>query len=151
MEHNERTNNMNGNKNAAWFVDNGYKDPEELIDHNGALDETGAFVQIFAAYNQHNVAEGAKWDTWPDWELCLTSMDSDLHFVDLDRDPPERMAQREHWLAAMQIIHDHEAVSCEGYTITIQGKHGHTFAFDFALDLEVWGYSWDVCGTQSKS
>ena len=27
----------------------------------------------------------------------------------------------------------------DGYTITIQGQHGHTFGFDFSVELEAWG------------
>jgi hypothetical protein len=139
MEHNEKNIKTNEQKNAAWFLNQGYLSPEEMIDYDDNLDHIESFIQIFAAYNQHNTASGAAWDTWPDWELCLTSMDSDLHFVDPGRDPPETVAQREHWLAVTQLIHEHEAVSYEGYTITIQGKHGHTFAFDFCLEIEAWG------------
>ena len=139
MKHNEKKIKKNEQKNAAWFLKQGYLSPEEMIDHDDNLDHIESFIQIFAAYNQHNIASGAAWDTWPDWELCLTTMDADLHFEDPKRDPPETIALRQHWLAAMQFIHDHEAVSYEGYTITIQGKHGHTFAFDFCLEIEAWG------------
>ena len=139
MEHNEKNIKTNEQKNAAWFLNQGYLSPEEMIDYDDNLDHIESFIQIFAAYNQHNTASGAAWDTWPDWELCLTSLDSDLHFVDPGRDPPETVAQREHWLAVTQLIHEHEGVSYEGYTITIQGKHGHTFAFDFCLEIEAWG------------
>ena len=139
MKHNNTRMNMNEQKDAAWFIENGYADPGGLIDLNAELDEIGAFVEIFAAYNQHNTAAGTPWDNWPDWELCLTSMDSDLHFVDPERDPPEFIAKREHWLTVMQLIYEHDAVSCDGYTITIQGQHGHTFTFDFCLEIKAWG------------
>ena len=31
-------------------------------------------MKIFVAYNQKNIQQGVNWDTWPDWELCLTAM-----------------------------------------------------------------------------
>ena len=150
MKHNNTRMNMNEQKNAAWFIENGYTDPGALIDFNAELDEIGAFAEIFAAYNQHNIAAGTPWNNWPDWELCLTSMNSDLHFVDQERDPPEIIAHREHWLLVMQLIHDHEAVSYEGYTITIQGNHGHTFSFDFGLEIEAWGSPGTYAGYKAR-
>ena len=68
-------------REGEWFVANGYTHPDELIDHDGNLDEPAAFFGIFAAYNQHNIAGGTRWDTWPSWELCLTEMDIGLHFL----------------------------------------------------------------------
>ena len=126
-------------KNAAWFVENGYQSPEELIDHNAELDVPKNFFGIFAAYNQHNIAQGTAWDTWPDWELCLTSMDSDLHFENPKGDYEEIVAQREHWLALAEFIHEHQSISMQDYTITVQGQHGQTFSFDFCLEIETWG------------
>ena len=65
-------------KEGDWFVANGYIHPEKLIDHNANLDLPENFFGIFAAYNQHHIADGTSWDTWPSWELCLTSMDLSL-------------------------------------------------------------------------
>ena len=59
-----------------------YKEPEEMIDHNGNLDTVSGLMSIFFAYNQKQVDEGTTWSTWPDWELCLTSMNDNLHFED---------------------------------------------------------------------
>jgi len=126
-------------KTNEWFIENGYTDPMEIIDHNGNLDLPEAFIQIFVAYNQHNIAEGKAWDRWPEWELCLTSMNDDLHFEDKEQDTPEEVAEREHWLAAMQFMHDSDKISIEGYTITIKGNFGNTFSFDFALATQGWG------------
>ena len=41
---------------GEWFVANGYEHPDNLIDHDANLDEPEAFFGIFAAYNQHNIA-----------------------------------------------------------------------------------------------
>ena len=46
-----------------WFIQNGYKHPNDIIDHDANLDDAVAFFGIFAAYNQHNIANGTKWDT----------------------------------------------------------------------------------------
>ena len=54
-----------------WFVANGYEHPDNLIDHDANLDEPEAFFGIFADYNQHNIANEAKWDTWPSWSFAL--------------------------------------------------------------------------------
>ena len=125
--------------NGEWLVANGYTHPDELIDHDADLDKPAAFFGMFAAYNQHNIANGTRWDAWPSWELCLTSMDIGLHFLMPQLDTHEDWVQREHWLALAQTVHENPAVSMDGYTITIQGQHGHTFAFDFCLDIEKWG------------
>ena len=111
-------------REGEWFVANGYTHPDELIDHDGNLDEPAAFFGIFAAYNQHNIAGGTRWDTWPSWELCLTEMDIGLHFLMPQIDTHEDWAQREHWLALAEMVHEHPSISMDGYTITIQGQHG---------------------------
>ena len=69
-----------------------YKEPEEMIDHNGNLDTVSGLMSIFFAYNQKQADEGTTWSTWPDWELCLTSMKDDLHFED-DEDSDEIKAE----------------------------------------------------------
>ena len=51
-----------------------YEEPDEMIDHNGNLDTVSGLMSIFFAYNQKEADEGTTWATWPDWELCLTSM-----------------------------------------------------------------------------
>jgi hypothetical protein len=131
--------NSDGKKTNEWFIENGYTDPLEMIDHSGNLELADAFLNIFVAYNQHNIAEGKVWDTWPEWELCFTSMNDDLHFVNKENDSPEVIAEREHWLAAMQFLHDSDKISIEQYTITIKGNFGNTFSFDFALANQGWG------------
>tara|TARA_B100000459_G_scaffold49605_1_gene26289 strand:- start:364 stop:1185 length:822 start_codon:yes stop_codon:yes gene_type:complete len=125
--------------NGDWLVAKGYNHPDQLIDHDANLDQPEAFFGIFAAYNQHNIASGTKWDTWPSWELCLTEMDIGLHFLMPEIDTHKDWVQREHWLALAQTIHENPAISMEGYTITIEGQHGHTFGFDFSVELEAWG------------
>ncbi|MAV44306.1 MAG: hypothetical protein CMA30_07540, partial [Euryarchaeota archaeon] len=74
--------------NLQWFEDNGYKSPEDLINYDTDLDKPEEFFGIFAAYNQHNIAEKKPWDNWPEWEFCLTSMKDSLHFEDLESDKP---------------------------------------------------------------
>jgi hypothetical protein len=140
---NKGSNNMNNktkqnktNETSKW---DGFIHPDEMIDHNGNLELADAFLNIFVAYNQHNIAEGKAWDTWPEWELCLTSMNDDLHFVNEENDSPEILAEREHWLTAMQFMHDSDKISIEQYTITIKGNFGNTFSFDFALANQGWG------------
>ena len=123
-------------REGEWFVANGYTHPDELIDHDANLNEAAAFFGIFAAYNQHNMAGGTRWDTWPSWELCLTEMDIGLHFLMTDIDTHNDWVQREHWLALAEMIHEHPSISMDGHTITIQGQHGHTFGFDFSVELE---------------
>ncbi len=49
--------------------------PDEMIDHNNAnFLQIENVMTIFVAYNQKNIQQGVNWDTWPDWELCLTAM-----------------------------------------------------------------------------
>jgi hypothetical protein len=114
-----------------------YKEPEEMIDHNSNLDTVSGLMSIFFAYNQKQVDEGTIWTKWPDWDLCLTSMKDDLHFED-EKDSDEIRARRSHWLALFQLIHENDSISHDGYTITIQGKHGNTFSFDFCLVNGCW-------------
>ena len=58
--------------------DNGIIPPDEMIDHNNAnFLEIENVLTIFVAYNQKNIQQGITWDTWPDWELCLTAMSFD--------------------------------------------------------------------------
>ena len=130
--------NSDGTKTNEWFIENGYTDPMEIIDHNGDLDVPEAFIQIFVAYNQHNIAEGKAWDTWPDWELVLTSMRGELQVEDPENDTPEILAERQHWLSLMEFMYDSDAVTIDGYTIIIEGLHGHQFTFDMCLEHEIW-------------
>lgn len=123
-------------RHASWFVENGYADPGDLIDHDADLDETAAFFGLFAAYNQHNIAQGTPWDTWPDWELCLTSMPHELQFVEDASE--EALVKMGHWLETVQFIHESPHVSVDGYTLSVQGNHGTTFSFDLSLDLRCW-------------
>ena len=110
-------------KDGEWFVANGFIHPDELIDHDANLDQPQAFFGLFAAYNQHNIASGTRWNTWPSWELCLTSMKQGLHFLLPELDTHEDWVEREHWLALAQTLHQHPAIAMEGYTITVQGQH----------------------------
>ena len=45
-------------KTNEWFIENGYTDPMEMIDHNGNLDLPEAIIQIFVAYNQQQHRRG---------------------------------------------------------------------------------------------
>ena len=114
-----------------------YEEPEEMIDHNGNLDTVSGLMSIFFAYNQKESDEGTTWATWPDWELCLTSMKDNLHFED-DGDSDAIKAERKQWLALFQLIHENEAVSFDGYTIRIQGQYGNTFSFDLCIENGCW-------------
>ena len=134
-------------KTSKWFIENGYSDPAQLIDHNGNLDLPEAFIQIFAAYNQHNIRDGKAWDTWPEWELVLTSMKNELHFADSESDTAGILAERQNWLSLVQLMHDSEAVRIDGYTISIEGLHGHQFTFDMFLEHEIWADTWN-CGVK---
>ena len=67
-----------------------YNEPEEMIDHNGNLDTVSGLMSIFFAYNQKQADERTTWSTWPDWELCLTSMKDNLHFEE-DEDSDEKL------------------------------------------------------------
>ena len=127
-------------KSWEWFIEHGYTDPKEMIDHNENLDLPEAFMQIFVAYNQHNIAEGKAWDTWPKWELSSTSIKQDFHCAyDQEFDSEVTKTVRQHWFAAMEFMHAHQEISFDGYTIIIKGQHGNTFSFDFALGNETWG------------
>ena len=59
-----------------------YKKPEDMIDYNKELDTINGLMSIFYAYNQQNQDEEKRWTVWPEWELCLTSIDASLHFED---------------------------------------------------------------------
>jgi len=111
--------------------------PEEMIDHNGELNNIEKFMTIFVAYNQKNIAEGKDWDNWPEWEFCLTELRDDLHF-EAEEDEEEIIQERKDWLALMQFIHDSDAVTLNGYTISIMGEHGTQFRFELGLVDEVW-------------
>ena len=131
-----KKNNQNKTNEHGW---DGDVHPEiAAIDHNANLEPIEKLMTIFSAYNHQQRADGTAWTVWPDWELVLTSMKDDLHFVDADRDTPEIIAEREHWLNLMQFIHDSDAVTLDGYTIIVDGKHGHQFTFDMCLEYEYW-------------
>ena len=113
--------------------------PEDMIDHNDAnFSQIENIMTIFVAYNQANIQQGTPWDNWPDWELCLTAMNPDVHFEDED-ESDEIRAVREHWLAVMQFIHDSEHIELDGYGITVNGVHGNTFNFVICFQTEFWG------------
>ena len=56
--------------------------------------------------------------------------DDYLTFGEPDTEPPEAVAEREHWLGLMQFMHDSPAIAIDGYTIKVTGDYGHTFSFD---------------------
>ncbi|RJU88861.1 MAG: hypothetical protein DWC07_07050 [Candidatus Poseidoniales archaeon] len=124
------------NHHGDWIAEQGHTHPEKLIDHNGDLDTAEAFFGMFSAYNQHHIKAGTSWDTWPDWEVCLTSLDSELHFLEETND--EEKTEMKHWLALSQFIHNSPHVRMDGYTIEVEGNHGTTFSFDLSLDLRCW-------------
>ncbi len=70
-----------------------FVNPEEMIDHNGDLNNFENFMTIFVAYNQKSIAEGKDWDNWPEWELCLTEIKDDLHF-EAEEDKEETIQKR---------------------------------------------------------
>jgi len=112
--------------------------PDEMIDHNNAnFSQIENVMTIFVAYNQAHIQQGTPWDTWPEWELCLTAMNPDVHFESED-ESSEFRALREHWLAVMQFIHDSEHITVDGYNITVKGSHGNTFSFDICFENEFW-------------
>jgi hypothetical protein len=113
--------------------------PEDMIDHNDAnFSQIEKIMTIFVAYNQANIQQGTPWDNWPDWELCLTAMNPDVHFEDEGESVGIR-AVREHWLAVMQFIHDSEHIELDDYLITVNGVHGNTFNFAICFQTEMWG------------
>jgi hypothetical protein len=117
--------------------DDVFVNPEDMIDHNGELNNIENFMTIFVAHNQKNIAEGKDWGTWPEWELCLTEIKHELHFED-DEGSEEIIQERKDWLALMQFIHDSDAITLNDYTISIKGKHGTQFRFELSLADEVW-------------
>ena len=121
--------------------------PEEMIDHNNAnFSQIENVMTIFVAYNQANIQQGTPWDTWPEWELCLTAINPDVYWESTD-ESDEFRALREHWLAVMQFIHDSEHITVDGYTITVKGSHEHTFSFDICFENEYWWPCWDTTCT----
>jgi len=139
---NEKTNEANSARSwihdgdTEWYAANGYTNPEEMIDHNGNLNRIQPFMDIFIAYNQHNIANGTPWDTWPSWELCLTDLDYQGYAIINSNDSEDVWQKRAQWLAVMQYLHDTPEVTWEEYTFTVQGNHGTTFTFDFSLELQ---------------
>jgi hypothetical protein len=125
-------------KTNEWFIENGYADPMEMIDHNGNLDLPEAIIEIFVAYNQHNIAEGKAWDNWPEWELVLTSMKVELSMEGPENDTPKIVTERALWLRLIQFMHENDNIKIDGYTITIEGKHGHQFTFDMSIEHDAW-------------
>ncbi len=118
--------------------DNGIIPPDEMIDHNNAnFLEIENVLTIFVAYNQKNIQQGITWDTWPDWELCLTAMSFDTA-IESEDDSDEVKILRNHWLAVMQFIHENQNISVDGYTVNVQGIHGNTFSFDISFEPEIW-------------
>jgi len=112
--------------------------PEEMIDHNNSnFLQIENVMTIFVAYNQKHIQHGTIWDTWPDWELCLTDMSFDVA-IEGEDDSDNIKILRQHWLAVMQFIHDNQNISIDGYTVTIQGLYGNTFSFDISFNPEDW-------------
>ena len=112
--------------------------PEEMIDHNNAnFLQIENVMKIFVAYNQKNIQQGVNWNTWPDWELCLTAMSFEVA-IESEDDSDKIRILREHWLVVMQFIHDNQNISIDGYTVKIQGMYGNTFSFDISFEPEVW-------------
>ena len=114
-----------------------YEKPEDMIEHNDNLDTVSGLMSIFFAYNQKEADEGTMWSNWPDWELCLTSMKDSLHFED-ESDSAEIKAERSQWIGLFQLIRENDAISFDGYTITINGKHGNSFSFDLSIVNNSW-------------
>ena len=129
---------------TEWFAANGYLNPEDMIDHNGNLDKVQSFMEIFIAYNQHNIANEIAWDTWPSWELCLTSIDQDYAIIDTRIDTESDWVKRSQWLAVMQFLYESPHITWEGYTLSVQGRHGTTFSFDLSLDLNSFVHPGDM-------
>ena len=96
-------------------------------------------MQIFSAYNQHNTAEGKDWDTWPEWELVLTSLDDFSHVW-----RSRYRSARSWWPKGstgshlMQFMHGSPAIAIDGYTVTVTGDYGHTFSFDMCIEYGDW-------------
>ena len=123
--------------------DDMFVSPEEMIDHNGELNNIEKFMTIFVAYNQENIAEDRDWNNWPEWEFCLTELKDALHF-EQDDDSEEVVQERKDWLTLMQFIHDSDAISLNDYTITIQGDFGTQFRFELGLVDEVWLFPGEI-------
>ena len=124
--------------------------PDEFIDHDANLNKPEAFFGIFAAYNQHNIANKTEVEYLAKLGVVLDGMDIGLHFLMPEIDTHDDWVQREHWLALAQTIHNHPSISMDGYTITVQGQNGHEFAFDFCLEIEKWGAPGHVCGSKKR-
>ena len=122
---------------SDWYLQQGYLDPAHLIDCQVDLNAPEHFINAFAAYNQHHIASGEKWDCWPNWELCLTAFDPAIWFYhdELDEDA---LSQMKGWLDLANLIHQHPSISLNGYTFSIKGAFGTTFSFDFSIDDQCW-------------
>ena len=114
-----------------------YKKPEDMIDYNSELDTIDGLMSIFYAYNQQNQDEKKRWSIWPEWELCLTSMEDLIHFED-EKDSKDVRATREHWLSFFEFIYDHDSITYDGYTLVIKGNHDTTFSFDISIEEDCW-------------
>ena len=114
-----------------------YKEAEEMIDYDSELDTIDGLMSIFYAYNQQNQDEKKRWSIWPEWELCLTSMEDSIHFED-EKDSKDVRATREHWLSFFEFIYSHDSITYDGYTLVIKGNHGTTFSFDISIEEDCW-------------
>lgn len=106
------------------------------IDFDANFEHPEHLLSIFAFYNKEHIEQGTPWTIWPEWELCLTSMKEEFHSSPLESPLVDVAAEAQHWLALMEFIHDHPAISFDEYTIFIKGQHGNTFSFDFCLSAQ---------------
>ena len=133
---NKKTNQNKNQNEHGW---DGDVHPEiAAIDHNANLEPIEQLMKIFSAYNHQHRNEGTAWSVWPDWELVLTSMKDELHFINANSDTQEVIEQRQHWLQFTQFINDCEAITLDGYTIIVGGNHGQQFMFDMCMEYEYW-------------
>ena len=80
---------------------------------------------------------------------CLTSMEDDLQFVDAERDTPEIIAEREHWLNVMQFIHDSDAVTLDGTPSSLMGSMAINSRLTCVLNTNI-GYLQEVLSSITK-
>ena len=109
---------------------------EQNIDFDANFEHPEHLLSIFAMYNQEHIKQGTPWTNWPEWELCLTTMNDDFHFNPLESQLSDVVTEAKYWLALMEFIHDSPSISFDNYTIYIKGQHGNTFSFDFCLSAK---------------
>lgn len=121
------TSNFDGWQHMDWFVE---------------IDTLEFNLVAIKSHNENNPDVGAQWTEWPKGLSDFIALPLGYYPSKFDEtrklDSKMESKLKVQWIEFAQFINEHECISLDGNTFTIDGNHGSKFTFDASMEFSLW-------------